>query len=611
MLQTVDASRRILENIYGAPIEHAFSDIPKIDIHRAKIHYVDAPQREDENDKTNISTSSPTADIDIFAGGARKAKRKYVKRAAATEKTDPNLEKIFSSPSYLPDYKPYIEPFVSLCSLYALINSPNAKGIYVMPTKQALEELKRDINKLLGDIPPGTVKAKQVLSKNPPFLLQVHLWDYFGGEQANNGFPYAIPIESIQHGGDPKVVQRHCRAGFKGYMRAMKPGIIEASKTPDMKNSVEWKVLGICANSSLFVYGKMLDFTPQSGKVGSLAGGSKPPTLTSRFTTLVRTTADPNVAAARFVGDVAIRNGVDKVVKYYSGDPMFTAYDILNNSDDFEQELPEYTPNQEIAAHEQLIDNYNPSKEPITRKTDKMNLYKEAVRTAYDASSSTYSGGKVNSQFMSELTRGYDSLNLRSKYIVPDIACALYKSGGGTPESALNGLRYLQAIRSNEIEYDKGLLSQGIDGNVTESEFQGGSDGVRPKHKTKYTSTPFTDNVCDALTKCPMISRYVRGYIPIITIPNNNASLVYGAFEDTINLADESEDVVLDVKRKPTEPDGKTEIVETEPISSNAKQDNKADDGTTLKRGADDSELSEVSDNDSDFVIGDEDDYSD
>ena len=521
-----------INNIYGESIHHAFSNIPKsVKINNAKIIYLDDPTP--SNSKTTEASPSPSSPTEptsqtggytsFFGGAPRKTKA-----AKKSEDVPQHLRTIYAAPMYIKDaYKEYIEPFEALCGLSAIFNSPNPKGIYIMPTPKRLETIKSEIMKTLDGTEHGTVEAKIKIFKHKLSYLR-YLVDYHGESESNNNFDYGIPIDVIQHGDPNKIFRRCNRWAECYYVKVPSPGVLQFSTTTDMKNPTECRVLGICGNSSIFATGELPEYTKEKKKnVASMSGGQIT-TFESHFRNLINKYNDTTTAASKFIADAAIANSPQSIAKFYSGDPMYTAYALIYNSDNFDQNLQNNSPGKQNAAHDAIIEYYKPSKDVYSKRTDRSQMYRQALRSAFNNSSSLDSGARVNKSFIRNLNDAYQSLNIRSAQLPIDIATAVYKSNGGNKEAALTGLRYLNAIKNDEICHNKSFLSRGSmefsdNGEVT---FNGG--------RAKYSSTPFTTTVYSALSKCPMIGQYVMGYIPVITIPKNEKNMIGGAFDENI-----------------------------------------------------------------------------
>ena len=359
-------------------------------------------------------------------------------------KIKPVDEVIYASADYISDKD--LQEFLDGCYLHFVVNFPNSKAIFVVPSASTIKDLSNEVaTKLKSEkLEPGSMEASKYISKTP-LTFKRYIFDVFGDYNTKEN--YTIPAE-FPSKGSKDIYIRTNRLMQKYYFKFSSKDKIEISQNEDMKKPTQLEFLARCSNNVIILKGDLPDFTGVVKTNVSKLGKASKNNRKNKFIKKIKKTGDINKASYEFVAEVA-KDNFDEVVNKYSGNMIYTAISLINDKPTYKTNLSK---KEMKDIHERLLDSYK----PLARKVriEDMNRYTKKLGKELFGKNEQY--GKIGTK----LRNLYNSIKLNDDDLKADMTYGVYQNalsyGDDQVEAIETGLDLADDIVNNRsLNYGK------------------------------------------------------------------------------------------------------------------------------------------------------------
>ena len=262
-------------------------------------------------------------DFNLFAnmnGGWLEGGKKKVRK----EKKE---EELYDSLASLPDAD--VKAFIETFELYSIASSPKPNSIFVIPDKNTLKALEKDMISGLGKVKPDSPEGIRMI-KSLPLAYKSYILDVYGASEKNEGFEYRVPAEYPDGKFKASTLRRTARNGNVYFVELEKSGM-KISCTSDMKNSTSVKLFKLVGHRPNYISYVLKGVMPEKKEAKEETKPKKKSTAKLNFISLMKKySQDHDFAAYRFVANCIKKFGADKCARYYSGNMLRNAIGLLN-----------------------------------------------------------------------------------------------------------------------------------------------------------------------------------------------------------------------------------------------------------------------------------------
>lgn len=326
----------ILSDIYDARINSRFnSNVCAIKSKPicGNVRYLDDEIGEKIGDKSIKNTkfnldNETDLDFDLM-GGAKKTK-KIRSRNAVDDETP-----IYPSLNDIPDKE--IQEFIQETHIQYITANMKSNSVYVVPDKEAMKEIKKDIKNSLGSIKEDSPEAILKIKSDTNLIYRAFIMDIFGSLPENGGFEYRLPTTYPDEFKPETIIRRTSRLEDKCFFIQLTKKGCKISCNSDMKNAVSLDFVNIVGRKPTFIsFVFKGNLIPLIKNEKELKGGKQTKkskkTVIKRFMELVHSNPyDIDSGMYQFVGEMIENFGLEECKKHYSADFLQTAFSLLNN----------------------------------------------------------------------------------------------------------------------------------------------------------------------------------------------------------------------------------------------------------------------------------------
>lgn len=324
----------ILSDIYDARINSRFnSNVCAIKSKPicGNVRYLDdeIANKSIKNTKFNLDNETDL-DFDLM-GGAKKSKTKKIRSRNAVDDETP----IYPSLNDIPDKE--IQEFIQETHIQYITANMKSNSVYVVPDKEAMKEIKKDIKNSLGSIKEDSPEAILKIKSDTNLIYRAFIMDIFGSLPENGGFEYRLPTTYPDEFKPETIIRRTSRLEDKCFFIQLTKKGCKISCNSDMKNAISLDFVNIVGRKPTFISfvfkGNLIPLIKNEKELkGGKQNKKSKKTVIKRFMELVHSNPyDIDSGMYQFVGEMIENFGLEECRKHYSADFLQTAFSLINN----------------------------------------------------------------------------------------------------------------------------------------------------------------------------------------------------------------------------------------------------------------------------------------
>lgn len=289
-----------------------------------------------KNSKFNLDNETDL-DFDLM-GGAKKNNLSKTKKIRSKNVVDDEFNDetpIYPSLNDIPDKE--IQEFIQETHIQYITANMKSNSVYVVPDKEAMKEIKKDIKNSLGSIKEDSPEAILKIKSDTNLIYRAFIMDIFGSLPENGGFEYRLPTTYPDEFKPETIIRRTSRLEDKCFFIQLTKKGCKISCNSDMKNAVSLDFVNIVGRKPTFISfvfkGNLIPLIKNEKELkGGKQNKKSKKTVIKRFMELVHSNPyDIDSGMYQFVGEMIENFGLEECRKHYSADFLQTAFSLLNN----------------------------------------------------------------------------------------------------------------------------------------------------------------------------------------------------------------------------------------------------------------------------------------